>query len=114
MNLPLFIIIGSQLLFTISDLLARHNMQLSGFKTATFLSWWFLVYAAIRTIATFGQLFIFTQMEVGRTMAMFGATSLVLVNLLGFLILGEKLSLPVYFGIMLAVVAVLIVGFSKA
>jgi uncharacterized membrane protein len=52
-------------------------------------------------------------MEVGRTMAMFGATSLVLVNVLGFLVLGEKLSLPVYLGIMLAVVAILLVGFSK-
>ncbi len=88
-------------------------MQLSGFKAATFISWWFLVYVTIRTVATFGQLFIFTQMEVGKTMALFGATSLVLVNVLGFLMLGEKLSLPVYLGIMLAVAAILLVGFSK-
>lgn len=113
MDKAISIIIGSQLLFTSSDLLARHNMQLSGFRAATFISWWFLVYVAIRSVATFGQLFIFTQMEVGRTMAMFGATSLVLVNVLGFLVLGEKLSLPVYLGIMLAVVAILLVGFSK-
>ncbi|MDQ5886041.1 MAG: hypothetical protein QG628_438 [Patescibacteria group bacterium] len=113
MDKPLFIILGSQLLFTTSDLLARHNMQMHGFKTATFVSWWFLVYATIRTIATFGQLFIFTEMEVGRTMAMFGATSLVLVNVLGFFILKEQLSLQIYLGIMLAVLAVIIVGFSK-
>ncbi len=100
-------------MFTTSDLLARHNMQIHGFKAATFVSWWFLVYATIRTVATFGQLYIFTQLEVGRTMAMFGATSLVLVNVLGFLILGERLSLPVYFGIVLAVLAILLVGLSK-
>jgi len=109
----LVIILGSQLLFTTSDLLARHNMHVHGFKMATFVSWWFLVYATIRTVATFGQLFIFTQMEVGKTMAMFGATSLVLVNVLGFLLLGEKLSPPIYLGIMLAVAAILLVGLNK-
>ncbi len=113
MNLPLLIIIGSQLLFTSGDLLARHYMPLQGFKLATFVSWWFLVYATIRTVATLGQLFIFTQMEVGKTMAMFGATSLVLVNVLGFMLLGEKLSPPIYLGIMLAVAAILIVGLNK-
>ena len=113
MNLPILIIIGSQLLFTSGDLLARHYMPQQGFKLATFLSWWFLVYMTIRTVATFGQLFIFTQMEVGKTMAMFGATSLVLVNVLGFLLLGEKLSPPIYLGIMLAVAAILLVGLNK-
>lgn len=110
---PILIIIGSQLLFTTSDLLARHNMQNRGFKVATFLTWWFGVYIFIRTVATFGQLYIFTQMEVGKTMALFGATSLVLVNVLGFLILGEKLSLGVYIGVMLAVAAILVIGFAK-
>ncbi len=113
MEKSLLVIIGSQLLFTTSDLLARHNMQIHGFMAATFVSWWFMVYVTIRTVATFGQLYIFTQLEVGRTMAIFGATSLVLVNLLGFLILGERLSLPVYFGIVLAVLAILLVGLSK-
>lgn len=107
------IIIGSQLLFTLGDLLARNRMQAHGFTVSTFISWWFLVYIMLRTFATFGQLYIFTQLELGKTMALFGATSLVLVNILGFFILGEKLSLPVYFGIMLAVVAILIVGLSK-
>ncbi|HMS31396.1 MAG TPA: hypothetical protein PJ984_03295 [Candidatus Saccharibacteria bacterium] len=109
----LLIIIGSQLLFTVGDLLARHNMQARGFAFSTFLAWWFLIYLALRSVATLGQLFVFTNMELGKTMALFGASSLVLVNILGFFLLGEKLSLPVYFGIMLAVAAILIVGFSK-
>lgn len=113
MSSILLAIIGSQLLFTTGDLLARHNMQAQGFKLTTFISWWFLLYVSLRCIATLGQLFIFTQMEVGKTMALFGASSLVLVNVLGFLLLGEKLSLSVYLGIMLAVAAILIVGFSK-
>ncbi len=113
MDKTIFIIVGSQLLFTTSDLIARHNMQTQGFKLATFVSGWFLFYVGIRTVATFGQLFIFTQMEVGKTMALFGASSLILVNVLGLLILKEQLSLGVYFGIMLAVIAILLVGLSK-
>lgn len=112
-SIIILIIIGSQLLFTIGDLLARHNMQLNGFKAITFISWWFVVYMLLRTVATFGQLFIFSQMELGRTMALFSASSLILVNVLGFFILDEKLPLSVYFGIMLAVIAILIVGTSK-
>ena len=114
MNLPLLIILGSQLLFTSGDLLARHYMPLQGFKLATFVSWWFLAYMTIRTVATFGQLFIFTQMELGRTMTLFGASGLVLANVLGLLILKEQLPLSVYFGVVLAVIAFLVVGFSKA
>lgn len=68
----------------------------------------------IRTVATFGQLFIFTQMELGRTMMLFGASGLILANVLGLLILKEQLPLSVYFGVVLAVIAFLVVGFSKA
>lgn len=113
MNTTIIIIIGSQLLFTLGDLLARNKMQTHGFTVSTFISWWFLTYIMLRSIATFGQLYIFTQLELGKTMALFSASSLILVNILGFFVLGEKLSLPVYFGIMLAVAAILIVGLSK-
>lgn len=107
------IVIASQLLFTTSDLMARHYMSTQGFKAATFFAWWFVVYVAIRTFATFGQLFVFTQIEVGKTMALFAASSLVLINILGVLILKEQLSISVYLGIALAVTAILIVGLSK-
>lgn len=107
------VIIISQLLFTTSDLVARHYMSTHGFKATTFLAWWFLLYVAIRTFATFGQLYVFTQMEVGKTMALFAASSLILMNVLGFLILKEQLSLPIYAGIALAVCAILIIGISK-
>lgn len=109
----ILVVIISQLLFTTSDLLGRHYMSTQGFKMSTFVAWWFLIYVVLRTVATFGQLFVFTQLEVGRTMALFSATSLILINVLGLLLLKEQLSLPVYFGIFLAVTAILIVGFSK-
>jgi len=113
MKLSILIIIIAQLLFTGSDLLARNNMTKLGFKPATFLSLWFLIYFIIRTIAMFGQLYVFTSTELGKTMALFGAASIVLSNLLGFLILKEVLPVGVYVGVSLAVVAFLILAVSK-
>jgi len=113
MNNSIFIIIITQLLFTGSDLLARANMTKYGFKLSTFLSIWFLIYFLIRTVAMFGQLYIFTTVELGKTMAMFGAISIVLSNLLGFLILREVLPTGVYVGVSFAIVAFLILAVSK-
>lgn len=112
MNWPLIIIICTQLLFTSSDLLARHYMAKSGFQLHTFLSAWFLLYFFIRTIAMFGQLYVFTSIQLGKTMALFGATSIILANLLGFLILKEVLSLGVYIGITCAVIAFIILALT--
>ena len=113
MNLSILIIIISQLLFTGSDLLARNNMYKYGFKPETFISLWFLIYFLIRTIAMFGQLYVFTSTEIGKTMAMFGAMSIILSNLLGFLILREVLPVGVYVGVSLAIAAFLIMAFTK-
>ena len=44
----------------------------------------------------FGQLYVFSVIELGKTMALFGATSIVLANVLGFLVLKETLSLEAY------------------
>jgi hypothetical protein len=62
-----------------------------GFKPAAFFSVWFGLYFLLRTVAMFGQLYIFTTIELGKTMALFGAVSIILSNLLGFLILKEVL-----------------------
>ena len=102
---PLLVIIVTQLLFTVSDLVARAHMRGRPFTFATFLAGWFLVYFLIRQVAMFGQLYVFTAMPVGRTMALFGATSIVIVNILGVLFLQEVLSTRAYIGVGLAVLA---------
>ncbi len=105
---PIWILVASQLLFTASDLTARAHMRGEGkFAAHNFLSLWFLAYMLLRTAATFGQLYVFTRAELGRTMALFGATSVVLSNVLGLLVLGESLSAPAYVGVSLAVLAFL-------
>ncbi len=107
---PIFIIIIAQLLFTTSDLIGRHFMSTSGFTLKSFLSLWFLGYFLIRNIAMFGQLYVFSKIELGHTMALFGATSIVLANVLGFLFLKEVLSPVTYVGVVLAIVAFLVLA----
>jgi len=70
-SLPVALIIGSQALFTAGDLLARANMRQSGFTLATFLTWWFVIYFTLRTVAMFGQLYILANVPIGKSMALF-------------------------------------------
>lgn len=104
---PLFWVIGTQVLFTASDLIGRTAMKKHGFTAASFLTGWFLAYTVIRQIAVFGQLYIFSSIELGRSMALFGAASILLSNLLGFLLLKETLTLPAYVGVTFAILAFL-------
>ncbi len=113
MNWPILIVILTQLLFTTSDLIARNYMPKQGFVLASFISGWFLIYFIIRIFATFGQLYVFTAIELGKTMALFGATSIVLSSILGFLILRENLSIGAYIGISLSVTAFLVIALVK-
>lgn len=104
---PAFIIIGSQLLFSASDLIGRWAMKSQGFTLASFCTVWFLVYTVIRQIAVIGQLYIYSSMELGRSVALFGAGSIVIGNLIGVLLLQELLTVPVYIGVALAICAFL-------
>jgi len=109
---PLLIIVGTQLLFTTGDLIARANMRHGAFALSTFLSWWFLSYFLIRQVAMFGQLYVFSSLQIGKTMALFSATSLVLVNVLGFFLLGEVLSVRAYLAVGLVVLAFIVFSVS--
>ena len=79
---PAFLIIGSQLLFSISDVIGARAMKTQGFTPAAFLTWWFLLYTLIRQIAVFGQLYIYSSMELGRSVALFGAGSIIIGNVM--------------------------------
>jgi drug/metabolite transporter (DMT)-like permease len=110
MHYPMLIIVATQALFTSSDFLGRTYMHKYGFCSAAFLSWWFALYFFIRTVAMFGQLYIFSVTPLGKTMALFGAVSIVLSNGLGFLFLKEVLPPLAYVGISLAVIAFIIMS----
>lgn len=110
---PILIIVGTQLLFTTGDLMARANMRKHGFTAAAFLNLTFLIYISSRQVATVGQLYILASVPIGKTMALFGAASIVLSNLLGVLLLGDFLSPRSYAGIALAVMAFIVMSLAK-
>jgi hypothetical protein len=109
---PIVLIVATQALFTAGDLLARAHMRKGGFTWSNFLSVWFATYFALRTAAMFGQLCVLAAVPVGKSMALFGAVSITLVNFLGVLLLGEVLSPTGYVGVVLAVAAFVVMGVS--
>ena len=110
---PVLVVVTTQLIFSVGDLMARANMRKHGFTLAAFLKLWFFVYIASRQVATLGQLYILATVPIGRTMALFGAASIVLANLLGVLLLGDFLSMRSYAGIALAVLAFTVMSVAK-
>jgi len=112
MNTTLLFLIATQLLFTITDLLGRFFMIKYGFTQLFFFSWWFLFYMLLRTIATVMQLYLFSSIELGKTMALLATLSIIFANLLGYLVLKEILSQTAYIGISLAIIAFLVLAFG--
>src|SRR6266508_2222469 len=108
---PLAILIVSQLLFTAGDLLARTHVR-GNFTAVNFLTVWFAAYLLLRTVAMFGQLYVLSTVEIGKTIALFGASSIVISNLLGWMVLREVLSPITYVGISLAVLAFLVISWK--
>jgi multidrug transporter EmrE-like cation transporter len=53
---------------------------------------------------------VFSVLQVGKTMALFSATSLIVVNILGVLLLGEILSVQTYLAIGLVVLAFIVLA----
>jgi multidrug transporter EmrE-like cation transporter len=110
---PVVVVVGTQLLFSVGDLMARANMRKHGFTAAAFLNVSFLVYILSRQLATVGQMYVLATVPIGKTMALFGAGSIVLANVLGVLLLGDVVSMRSYAGIALAVMAFLVMSLGK-
>ncbi len=114
MNTPLLILIGTQMLFSASDLMGRAFMAKHGFTLSTFLSTWFIMYFLVRTVAMFGLLYVFASIQLGRSMALFGVSSIVLANVLGLLLLRETLNVVAYTGVMIAIAAFLVLALARS
>ena len=114
MTNPLVIVLIAQVLFSLSDIIARQHMKQLGFHVASFISSWFLVYFLIRMVAMFGQLYALANFELGRSQTLFGVTGLAIANIVGVLYFKEILSPYAYAGVVLAIIACLLVGFRKA
>jgi hypothetical protein len=108
--MTLLILIITQLLFTIGDLLASFHMRANGFTLENLIRPWFFVYFTIRFVATYGQLYVLAKVPVGWMSTTFGVASIILANLLGWLVLKQVLSPVSYAGVVLAVLAFLIMA----
>lgn len=103
----IFILVGTQILFTSGDLLARANLAKTGFSSGMFFTWWFGLYILLRTVATVGQLYVLSQVQIGRAYGIFGAFGIVMASLVGFFWLKESLTIWQYIGISLSILAFL-------
>lgn len=72
---PLLVVIASQVRSPAGDLLARLKMRQHGFDADAFVSWWFVGYMLVRTLATSGQLWVLSKLVLGRALPMFVASS---------------------------------------
>ncbi len=109
---PEFVVIGVQLVFSMKDLLGRYYMERLGFSLDALLHPWFVLYVVLNATAMIGQLYVLSEVELGKTMALFGATSIVIANVLGLALLGEVLSVREYSGVMIAILAYLVLALS--
>ena len=105
---PYFMIIAAQVLYSIGDLIARANLKGGNFNLTNFYKNWFVIYFVLRQFAMFAQLYVFSKFELGKTGALFGAASICISSALGFLLLGEVLSVKNYLGIILAISAFMV------
>lgn len=110
---PVFVVIASQLLFTSGDLLARTKMRQLGFHADAFLSWWFVGYLAVRTLGTFGQLWVLSKLVLGHAMPMFSAVAVVLSMVLSVTVLQEGLTVRTVVGGGLAVAALVTLTLAR-
>jgi drug/metabolite transporter (DMT)-like permease len=107
---PIIMLLVSQICFTASDLWARSVLAQHGFRPETLFSWWFLGYSTLRTIATLGQLYGLSSIQLGRATGMLSAISVLLANALGFFVLREVLTPGQYAGVSLVAVAFLLLA----
>lgn len=105
-----YVLLGTQVLYTLSDFMGRYFMSRHGFNATLLTSAWFWGYQLIRQVAMFGQLYLFAHVPLGKTMALMAAASVVLSNVAGFLFLAERLSPVGYVGVALAVCAILVMA----
>jgi len=109
---PILILLFSQLVFSFGDLCARWYLGKYGFTAATILTPAFVVLVLIHLCALMLQFYVLSQVQLGKTMALFGMTSILISNILGFFLLHEILSPIAYVGVVVALCAFLILAVS--
>ena len=106
----IIVILITQLIFSITDLLARGHLRSTNLGAASFLQPWFIWYAIIRVLTTGAQFYVFTKIDLGKTITLFSVAAIVFANILGVLFLREVLSTKDYIGVVLAIISLVILS----
>lgn len=113
MWLNVLIIFGSQIIFALGSLLARHFTKGNPITSVqSIMVGWFAAYLLIRLVATVMELYVLSRVNLGQTVALAGVAGLITANLMGVFFLGEVLSWQAYFGIGFAIVAILLLSYK--
>lgn len=107
---PIVVVLITQLVFSATDLLARSHLRSANFGVSSIAQPWFIWYAAIRVISTFAQFYVFTKVDLGKTVTLFSIAGIIFANILGVLFLKEVLSVKDYLGVVLAIIALIILA----
>lgn len=71
---------------------------------------WFVWYAVVRVLSTGAQFYVFTKVDLGKTVTLFSVAGIIFANILGLLFLKEVLSVKDYLGVTLAIIALIILS----
>jgi len=107
---PIIVILITQLIFSGTDLLARGHLRSTNLGVSSFLQPWFIWYAVIRVASTAAQFYVFTKIDLGKTITLFSVAGIIFANILGVLFLKEVLSTKDYVGVVLAIIALIILS----
>lgn len=106
----IIVILITQLIFSVTDLLARSHLRSTNLSVASFLAPWFITYAVVRVLSTGAQFYVFTKVDLGKTVTLFSVAGIIFANILGVLFLKEVLSAKDYLGVVLAIIALVILS----
>lgn len=87
------------------DTLVRRHFKMADFRITKLISWWFIGYLMMKLTAIGIWVFLVSQYQIGRLVAMYGISSLLLNNVVGLFFLKEVLKPVQYVGLALAVIA---------
>lgn len=106
MNKIIIIALVTQLIFLLGEVPAAGYLSAKGID-GSFYHPWFLIFSITRIIGMAGQLYLWSQTQLGLIAALMGSCGLILSNLLGTFVLHQPpLSLQGYVGVFLAVVSI--------
>lgn len=110
--IKVLILLLAQGLFSMSDLLGRKGMAENGFTVTILTQSWFPLYLMIHLLAMVGQLYIFANFTLGKSMILFGAVSILLSNALGLIFLKEQITSSVIISTTLVIAAMVVLFYE--